>query len=662
MKKLRAASIRNLPSSATFVVLASIAALEAFRTTIPEITDLPSHNGIRRMMALEDNRFPTRPGLSDSMSVDHVPSNRNEIVFSRQPAQLQQQPMPTAEKVAHASVLQKERGVEAVPRASGDTSADFPSNKSSQATSKEEDHPTAPAEVEPMQIPPGKIERGDHTNLANKNAASEDGLSVHDVSTVKKPNSSTESGQDQDHTALIMPDALNESSNPTQDLPMAASSLSSKNPQSSPNSSKHLPASLDRKFEKPSNLLAESSLNDSVPNARINSKGAIPSVSSRNEKPLNKNRAKEEMEANSEAGEHFVPQLVATESTSITENATTVLRSQFLGADAERKIVLVHVGKAGGMSIRANLAANCKAREFKGTKTEQRIELDKCLNHYKPHQKLSGQTRDIFHVWDLNQTAMDEATSLVVTLRNPVDRIISAYRYSHPDNCMMYSKRTNVRLPATAGCHLINRGDMASPDKLGYKIFKQCFPFAGMEDFAQSLLPPWHPNDQFEKLTHAERVQCRKYAKEAVEGRPMKRVIPHMQWNYDYYAKKSWNKYPEKEVWGVRTENEWNDLAKIDTMIGGSGKFRLHGNTQTHGSEHYVPSPLSQEAYEKLCCVLENEIDIYLQVLDLSLNLDQEGKRQSEQKVRKKCGIRTPWSEWRATCKKRLEVDYEASD
>ncbi|CAB9500674.1 expressed unknown protein [Seminavis robusta] len=340
------------------------------------------------------------------------------------------------------------------------------------------------------------------------------------------------------------------------------------------------------------------------------------------------------------------------------ENTTALPTYSFYPQQAEvaqnRSIVLVHVGKAGGMTLRNTLAFPCATGRLIGSSPlEEQQEI--CTNKYQLGQRLSLQTRSVFHVDDYDPVDMKKATTYLFTLRNPVERVISAYRFSHPDNCG-YGNNTDDLM---RGCTVIQYGHLDNPLDMA-----QCFPSAAMEDFAQSLIPPWRPTPSFQNLTQDKINDCRRYALAMVQRSSVEVAIPQMHFNYLYYYSGSVKKFPDKEVFAVRTEHEWEDIVTIDKWIGGTGKYPGQGGAHTHGSEHYRPSPLSEEAYHKLCCVLASEIKIYFHLYDLALNLDEAAKLESEDILREKCGIpaSTSWTEWRNGCNQRLaDVDSERS-
>lgn len=177
-----------------------------------------------------------------------------------------------------------------------------------------------------------------------------------------------------------------------------------------------------------------------------------------------------------------------------------------------------------------------------------------------------------------------------------------------------------------------------------------------MEDFAQNLMRPWIRGEFFGPLSKDERNECRYLAREMVQGFGTYGSGPHMLYNFAYYAQRSVWKYPEKEVFAVRTEYETEDIKALDALLGGNGNLRENIEV-SHGSETYVASPLSESAYQKICCVLEWEIEIYEDLLMRVVNLDDTAKQEAMDKVREKCRITTSWAQWRHGCRKDLRKD-----
>ena len=327
--------------------------------------------------------------------------------------------------------------------------------------------------------------------------------------------------------------------------------------------------------------------------------------------------------------------------------------------EKDRIITLVHVGKAGGVSLRRVTVIYCKLFFRKKIWASTRKErIQNCIHKHfpdPPNTILSHQTQHYFHIEEYNDTEIAQSTSFLITLRNPIDRIISTYRYSHPGNCND-NNRHEVWRPR--GCEAEkhkNKTGLIQND-----IHYKCFPSPAMEDFAQALMKPWKPwntnNNNNYLLSKQERRHCRYLAREMVQGHGTYGSAPHMLYNYFYYAQRSIWKYPNKEVFAIRTEHEWDDIVALDRMLGGNANF-VENRDVSHGSEGYVPSPLSKQAYQKLCCALESEIEIYQDILERVINLNSRAKQDELESIREKCGIQTTWTEWRIECRRHLRKD-----
>jgi Sulfotransferase family len=321
------------------------------------------------------------------------------------------------------------------------------------------------------------------------------------------------------------------------------------------------------------------------------------------------------------------------------------------GFQENRSIAFVHVGKAGGMTIRTVTSLVC------GVKSQN----TSCVNKRFPkNATLSRQVKYYLHVFGYRPDQLKHATSFLVALRNPVDRIISAYRFSHPANC-----RDDSQTQRNAwGCRVKKQAE--TPGLPAWKVYTLCFPSASMEDFAQSVLSPYPSQFSASHLSNkaiqlrgaAVPGMCPALAHQMVRGFGSKNPDPHMKYNYHYYVNRTVSRHPEKEVFGVRTEHEWEDLTSLDKAIGGTGIFLQQGRHESHGSEAYLPSPLTTEAYYKLCCVLEQEIAIYQDLILRVQNFNETVKQEAIGSVREKCGMGSKaFEEWRAECLARIEQD-----
>ncbi|CAB9504913.1 expressed unknown protein [Seminavis robusta] len=328
----------------------------------------------------------------------------------------------------------------------------------------------------------------------------------------------------------------------------------------------------------------------------------------------------------------------------------------------ERIITFVHVGKAGGMSLRDKLSLICRLPLDHGQTPN---EIRRCIDKKHPNKRdlLGRQTQYYFHMWSYRQSYFRKSTSFLFVLRSPVDRVLSAYRYAHPANC--YDDRSVYKeSPLPHGCSLGDRLKKRPKGPTGV-FFKFCFPYAAAEEFAQSVMSPWkadptHPNttvpSSLATKSRREQMDCRKKARGAADG-TFKTDSFHLEFNYRYYASSTAYAFPGKEVLAIRTENQWEDIQHLaNNYLGGNTTFN---NTKavSHGSEKYHPSPITQEAYRKLCFVLEGEIEIYLDLLNRAQNLSEGAKKETDWNLREKCGVKLGWIEWKRHCKIKLQGD-----
>ena len=130
-----------------------------------------------------------------------------------------------------------------------------------------------------------------------------------------------------------------------------------------------------------------------------------------------------------------IPTIAQTPSTQ--DNAPlSPLQLAIANNNPNRKIVLVHVGKAGGLSVRKNLACWCwylypayENQDPKNFPQEQLALLaqrrEKCMMQYDHSRKLANQTRSFIHMFNVKTDRLEEATSFLMTFRDPVDRVHS---------------------------------------------------------------------------------------------------------------------------------------------------------------------------------------------------------------------------------------------
>jgi hypothetical protein len=339
----------------------------------------------------------------------------------------------------------------------------------------------------------------------------------------------------------------------------------------------------------------------------------------------------------------------------INNSTTTTVQPHYQLEPKDRLITLVHIGKAGGLTVRAATSLMCRL-SLKKYNTPEKVDL--CIQRFLPRGNfLDRAVQYYFHMFAVNETQLAASTSFLVTLRNPVSRIVSNFRYSHPVNCNQPHWLHKAVAVRPWGCEVL--GHLENLRSTDYRLYRQCFPSSGFEDMAQSVLSPWPVTTHFVEanLTLEQQHNCRWIALQYIQGKWSTRPGPHMHYNYEYYRNWTLLAYPEKEFLAVRTTHEWQDMKALDIAMGGNGNFRRDGRKESHGSELFEPSPLSTEAYQKLCCVLEREIEMYQDLVHHMINLNATEKEECMDDVKQKCGITEEWGVWRRKCQEHLKRD-----
>mmetsp|Transcript_25422 Transcript_25422/g.37845 ORF Transcript_25422/g.37845 Transcript_25422/m.37845 type:complete len:411 (-) Transcript_25422:87-1319(-) len=286
-----------------------------------------------------------------------------------------------------------------------------------------------------------------------------------------------------------------------------------------------------------------------------------------------------------------------------------------------RVILYLHIGKTGGTTLDQVFRSNCEWNEL----NKPPLRVKNCYSALPkkeiPLSSLISQTvhftvqhRDGDHAMQSIKTAIQRknVTSFLFTLRNPIDRAVSAFNMQHIDNTLRWPKR------------------YMSEQHLRINFYHDCF--QTIEDLAMVLGRRRGNTTYVDKVTNETR-DCYMLGKQAIRGRAghIFQGGPHLFYNYGRYHYETIHAYPEKEVMVVRTEHLWDDIARLNVALGGnksdiSEEMKRH--TATYESEKRpVHSGLSMEGKAILCCYLSGENEIYEDILRRAINLNEDEKR-----------------------------------
>ena len=302
-------------------------------------------------------------------------------------------------------------------------------------------------------------------------------------------------------------------------------------------------------------------------------------------------------------------------------NKNDVQHQLQLRAIQNRTIMLVHVGKAGGSTFLQSFYQK----------------------HWQPGNVLQRTPvlLPICHMHACHNATLFKATTLLFVVRNPVDRFISAYKFSHPDNCITFDERRGRNVTNDIwGCNL----------PLGARDFyRQCAPT--LEALA---------NDPFEEEASSNSSNprllsvCRQSIRGMVAGQDerYRKHSTHAYFNYKHYKHVTMDRHEAAisegnttnttiEIFVVRTEHLWSDASSLDVLLNGTGNFDTKQRNVTHGSENYhkPTSTVSKRGYERLCCMLRDEIGVFGEIIARAENLSGGDKVATMREVERRCGI-----------------------
>lgn len=320
------------------------------------------------------------------------------------------------------------------------------------------------------------------------------------------------------------------------------------------------------------------------------------------------------------------------------------------------RLLFVHVGKAGGMSLNSQLKVLDQTRKFLGCRikytTDQDFRRDACRQvpgagkvakltlHIYGHLHRNFPTIPATEAWLVNH-----ANVLLFTVRDPIDRITSAFNYAR----YMIFEFTGAA-----------KGKKYAPAALAF--YNVCF--RDMTECATALDPRNITTSTQQQQQHP----CREMALPILQGQTQVPDLDHFYYNYAHYVNRVFPasagksllttafaggtnpQQPPKPtsdapaVVVIRTEQMWEDTARLETWAGGRARRFLNQRTKglrvSHGSESFaVTTGIRGPLAVGMCCVLADDIQVYQDLIVVALNLKRAEKVESLQSVRRRCGV-----------------------
>jgi hypothetical protein len=279
-----------------------------------------------------------------------------------------------------------------------------------------------------------------------------------------------------------------------------------------------------------------------------------------------------------------------------------------------------------------------------GCFTMRNKEMRSNCNRGVPKTHLDKILKNVVQVYHPRFGATRDANCLLFNLRHPVDRVASWYQYVHPDNCKGNSK---MHVACQGKKQIVN-----DPEGWGASFFVRCFPT--IEDLAESFAIQT-TTETATTDANSNQTSCNDLAYELFQsGKKNENVVfIEMAANLRYYHNGTLGRYPEKEVWAIRSEHILEDLNALEVLLGGEdGQYDQEYAANVTGplAKFMQKRTLSGKYTKLLCCALRDELVVVNDVLHRAANFNNFLKYQAWSDTLNECGFGS-WADFQNECK-----------
>lgn len=289
------------------------------------------------------------------------------------------------------------------------------------------------------------------------------------------------------------------------------------------------------------------------------------------------------------------------------------------------KLAFIHIGKTAGTTLAFQINGACMNPKI-CRRTRPLVE-----NESLPARA----TTKYFHIYQMDTLFKpSQFDGYILPVRNPIDRIVSAYLMSHSKN---------------AHPHAAKKKNRTKIDPLEDYFYNTCFPHANA--LAEHGLAGDPTNtSQLVSTNDWLSLPCHDLGHSVVAGHCRQRLFWHFYYNYQRYCGKILEELAHNEqqpnnklVLVVRQEYLWQDWDSLHLLLGGNSSSstsapRRHAHVHDSQSFQERNKTLSKQGYHNMCRVLRNEIQIYLQVMQRATNLNEQQVMEAIEAVQKQCG------------------------
>ena len=306
----------------------------------------------------------------------------------------------------------------------------------------------------------------------------------------------------------------------------------------------------------------------------------------------------------------------------------------------------LHVGKTGGSTLSQLLHYGCHSFMMK-------LCYDRPMN--ATDETMISKLTTYYHTPDFKIGSNRSYEFYVITVRDPLDRIVSAYLASHPENLQSMTHYNILHNPDYQNL-LKNEGPEAAQQfydnkwkmednrmKFGYfRRVYECMPT--LDTFAQMLkggemMEFKNKTPPSQSLWRKPNFNCSEKTKLIFFHKNAPRM-EHFHWNLRSIVQSLNINIRHSSIVLIRTEHMNQDWIQANQYLGQAAEDVkvpevVLRNASTYN--HPIQNALSDSGREILCQALKPEYELYMKFLSSAVNLSTEQKQESLHMVQKNC-------------------------
>ena len=314
--------------------------------------------------------------------------------------------------------------------------------------------------------------------------------------------------------------------------------------------------------------------------------------------------------------------------------------------DANRSIAFLHIGKTAGSTISMHIRNGCHASQLSRCATQRKDGwiVNETVASYR--------IKAYYHLGGIPLENINDYTTIITAVRNPLTRFLSAFAYEHPENAQVTKLGAPIRdqkvkyscFPTVS--HLIKAG-MGEAEIKFRKSYEQ---IRRERDRYRKKAP----RDNKMRLPPA-KIDCTALAQtifglkedHQMENNDNKFLVEnHMTFDYRQFYK---SMPPTKELIVLRNSHLVKDWVSINNLLGAEDvKYRdwpevppfqeIHRNVSRSYTTKDRWRLRSRQEQLSLCHLLQEEIQTYLMILVRAINLNAADFDEAASEINEVCG------------------------